>query len=213
MEYIEIRKVGMALNNKIISAYEIKDDLRYAADLLGFWDENNQIMILEDESFSDFLFEYLIFEFNKKRVRLLDRFYNDKINRNNLTSNEIEILEGYYYSNLSFFEIYDWDISKSEVILIDLLDYDNYIRIKDVGLSKSIFEPFLLFARIIPIGDINILTGTAFPFKIELKNKILNMISMLKLKKNKVLNSTDLFILANQLYKEFGIPFATEEVS
>ncbi len=210
--YKLIRKISMDLNHKIIDAYEKNDDLYYAAEVLGYLDEESKSIVFEDDSSVEYLFDYLIYEFNKKRTKLIDRFYNDKNIRDSLTPIEIEILESYHNSKFSFFEIHDLRRSESQVILMDLLDCDNYVKIFDIGLSKSISEPFLMFARVISIDDFKYLSGIVLPFKIEYKNKILNSISMLKLKKNKVLNSTDLFILANKLNKEFGTQFKSKAV-
>ncbi len=79
------------------------------------------------------------------------------------------------------------------------------ITMFDIGISSTGIEGFMFYTRLIPIQDVYISSGVSFAFQAEVKERLLDDISFLRLKKRRKLSSADLFILTYKKSKIYGV--------
>jgi len=201
-EYLKIRETGKNLAYKILNFdKDGKNAMLYAGTLLDFW--NGKAMVFDKEEETDVLMDFLIYEKNKHGQKLIDQFYDSDFE---LTDLEEEIAEGQVNYHCSLFEIVKIDKSNSTLILKDLLNNDmaDFI-LMDMGLSQTGKTGLLIYTRLIPIREMNMTSGVSFGFESRFKERILNDISLERLKKHRKLDSTELYILMHKKSKQYGI--------
>lgn len=204
--YRTYRKIGTALNHKIMDACLDRDALMKSGKLLGIAWGNTFIFSSEDETsvLMDFaLNEYRISE--KKAVQI----YRDRIGG----TNEIEkdILDSLLSSYTSLFRI--TSISRADHILHlrDLLNEKDGIELVDISFSKTASPHFLVFTRLVPFGELFMTSGISFIFPGFLEKELIEEYEKKrkKRKKRKKLKSRSKsmqrFIAFFELNKTHGI--------
>jgi len=201
-EYKNVRNKAKDLSSKILDIKNSeRNELIYAAKLLGFWNGNSMIFDSEDES--DIMLDFLIYERNKQGVKCIDKFYDSDIKLDDL---EEDILEGMVNYHSSLFEIQDINKDNAILTLIDLFDKNHKeFKLIDVGLSQTSTIGLLIYSRLLPIQDFSITSGMSFGFAPSVIDRILSDISNAQFKKRRMLNSTDLFVLCHQKNKQYGL--------
>ena len=201
-EYFKIRETGKNLAYKILNFdKDGKNAMLYAGILLGFW--NGKAMVFDKEEETDVLMDFLIYEKNKYGQKLIDQFYDSDFE---LTDLEEEIVEGQVNYHCSLFEIVKIDKLNSTLILKDLLNKEmaDFI-LMDMGLSQTAKIGLLMYTRLIPIREMNMTSGVSFGFEPRFKERILNDISLERLKKRRKPDSTELYIFMHKKSKLYGI--------
>jgi hypothetical protein len=208
-EYKIIRNAGKDLAGKILDFKKSnREETIYAGKLLGFWD--GKAMVFDSDDESDVLMDFLIYERNKRGVKLIDKFYDSETELNDI---EEEILEGMVDYHSSLFEIININRESCILTLIDLFDMNHKeFELIDLGLSQTIRIGIVFYFRLLPIRDINITSGVSFGFDTTEKDKILSDISLARFKRKGKLNSTDLFVLTHKRSKQYGINIASQEM-
>ena len=171
-EYKEYRTLSNTLVSKIIDKYINEEVLFEAASLLNIA-KGDQLFfnnILEKHTLIDFtLFDY------KTNGKSFIAYFKNKINKN-----EKKLLENLLSSQTSLFKIKNVFVKEHILILEDLLNNQNDIKLIDINLSQTIKPGMILFSRLIPFKEFKITSGVNFAFQKTLEEKLINKYALLK---------------------------------
>lgn len=87
---------------------------------------------------------------------------------------EKEIINAHLLSYTSLFEVADIFEEESNILLKDLLDKGNKLKLMDIGFSMMASKGLLIFIRILPFEEFNTTSGISFVFENKLKNRLIN---------------------------------------
>ena len=134
-----------------------------SARMLGI--EMKDTIVVRDDSEAAYLHEFIVYEYKIDGKSLIEIYGK--------AENEIEeeIIAGVRQSYTSLFRIKSISRLKHELELEDLLN-GNILRGINIGFSKSLNRNMLLFARIIPLRDFNMVEG-GFVFDTKHEKQIL----------------------------------------
>ncbi|HZK94803.1 MAG TPA: hypothetical protein VFC67_11390 [Prolixibacteraceae bacterium] len=207
-DYRAIREAGKKIGGDILK-YAVesnKQELITAAKLLGFW--NGKMMVFDAESDSETLMDFMVFEKITSNFPAYKRF---QMSNPKLDDLQQENMNGILNNYPSLFEIKSIDSIGNILILEDLLDANRKeYMLMDIGMSKTASIGFILYARLIPIRDINMTSGVSFGFEKIYKDKLLSAISLAAFKKRRKLTSAETFILMHEKNRQFGLETRTE---
>lgn len=209
-EYRTIRETGKDLTSKIFKFALInKDEIIYAANLLGFW--NGRALVYDSNEDFDIITDFLIFEKLKHNNPVFKRFYDSKPELNDL---EQKNMKGILNFHSSLFQITSIDSKANTLVLLDLLSTNRQeFKLMDVGMSRSTSVGLIFYSRLLPIQEIYMTSGVSFGFDKRYKDKLFSAISLATLKRRKKLTSTELFLLFHQKNRQYGIRTKTEQVT
>jgi len=205
--YKTIRQTGKELTSKIFKfAIEKKDELYYAAKLLGYW--NGRTLAFDSDEEFDMLTEFLIFEEFKQNTTIVRRFYNSNPE---LTDPEKENMKGMLNFHASLFEVKGVDSNRNTTVMVDLLDPNHKeFTLMDIGLSHTSVAGLIFYTRLLPVQDIYMTSGVSFGFENNFKDKLLGVISLAAFKKRKKLTTTEMFVMMHKKYQQFGLDIKTQ---
>ena len=199
-KYETYRKIGMELNHKIIDTCLDRDVLMKSARLLGIVRGGTLIFDSEDET--SVLMDFALNEYrvnNKKTIEI----YREKIG----WQNEIEkdILDALLSSYTSLFKVTSISEAENTLLLNDILNKKDNIKLIDIAFSKTAILGLLLFIRLIPFKDFNMTSGVSFVFPGDLEEYLLRRYKKLSKKVKSDSDSIKRFISFFRLNKIDGI--------
>ena len=159
-KYKNYREVGKELNQKIIDRYVGREIFLLSGKYLGLIKKDTLIFDNESETIA-----LMDFALNECRIsgKTAVELYREKVRVDN--DIETEILDGLINSYTSLFRITDIKRSEKKLILADLLkNNDNPVELIDIGFSQTAVPGFLIFLRLVPLPDFNIIGGFGFSF-------------------------------------------------
>jgi len=194
-EYRAIRLTGKDLTSKIFKfAFINKDEIIYAANLLGFW--NGRALVYDSDEDFDTMTDLLIFEKLKHNIPVFKRFHDSNPELNDM---EQENMKGILNFHSSLYEITSIDSAGNTLVLLDLLDPNRKeFKLMDVGLSETTSVGLI-------IQDIYMTSGVSFGFDKSYKEQLFSAISLSRFKKRRQLSTTELFLLMYKKNQQFGI--------
>jgi hypothetical protein len=199
-KYKEYRKISKELNNKIMDKCLDPDVFKKSARLLGA--ARGDVLILDDEDEMNILMDFALREYKVNKQTTVE-IYREKIGWENEI--EKEILDAFISSYTSLFKITSISKAEKSLILEDILNKKDNIRIIDRALSKSAEPGLLVFVRIVPFKDFNMSAGILFAFYDELEKDILKKYKMLSKKVRSDNESIKRFVSFYKLSKTDGI--------
>jgi hypothetical protein len=199
-EYKKYRKISKELNNKIMDKCLDPDVFKKSARLLGA--ARGDTLILDSEDELDILMDFALREYKVNKQTTVE-IYREKIGGENET--EKEILDAFVTSYTSLFKIISISKAEKSLILEDILNKKDSIKIIDRALSKSAIPGVLVFIRIVPFKDFNMSAGILFAFYGELEKDILKKYKMLSKKVRSDSDSVKRFVSFYKLSKTEGI--------
>ncbi|MFZ3168731.1 MAG: hypothetical protein WA130_14035 [Candidatus Methanoperedens sp.] len=199
-KYKEYRKISKELNHKIMDKCLDPDVFKRSARLLGA--ARGDVLILYNEDEMNILMDFALREYKVNKQTTVE-IYREKIGWENEI--EKEILDAFISSYTSLFKITSISKSEKSLILEDILDKKDNIRIIDRALSKSAEPGLLVFIRIVPFKDFNMSAGILFAFYGELEKDILKKYKMLSKKVRSDNESVKRFVSFYKLSKTNGI--------
>lgn len=172
--YTEIRKCYTKFTTRILNSEDENNgaDIRRAGKKLSFL--KGDTMIFESEDESNVLLEYLLYEKNGKKTRLIDRY--SLRTDNEMDKTEEVILSAMLTNYFSVFEVDKINAVENTVDLIDIIEGGKYTLI-DIGFSESASEGNILSTRLLPIGDVYMTSGLTFAFTSDKRLRLLREIS------------------------------------
>lgn len=199
-KYKEYRKISKELNNKIMNTCLDPDVFKKSARLLGA--ARGDTLILDSEDELNILMDFALREYKINKQTTVE-IYREKVGWENET--EKEILDAFISSYTSLFKITSISKAEKSLILEDILNKKENIKIIDRALSKSAIPGLLVFIRIIPFKDFNMSAGILFAFYGELEKYILKKYKMLSKKVKSDSESIKRFVPFYKLSKTEGI--------
>ena len=199
-KYKEYRKVSKELNNKIMEKCLDPDVFKKSARLLGATE--GEVLVLDNEDEMSVLMDFALREYKVNKQTTVE-IYREKIGGENEI--EKEILDAFVLSYVSLFKIISISKTEKSLILEDILNQKDNIKIIDRALSKSAAPGMLVFIRIVPFKDFNMSAGILFAFYGELEKDILKKYKTLTKKVKSDSESVKRFVAFYKLSKTDGI--------
>ncbi len=200
-EYLEIREKAKQLADKIFKWGQGKFDYLSDASRLGL--VSNGTLVFDDDSDTDNMQDYMMYNSKHKGARIIDLFYDSEVELDDI---EELILEGMINSEMSIFEIddIDTDLQRCRIYLRDLLKSGEY-EVINLGFAQTGLVGMIICARLIELeGSLYMSSGATFAFESIAKDRLLADYSFEKFKRRKNLNSDDLFLFCNKKSKIYG---------
>lgn len=200
-EYLDIREIAKHLASKIFEWEQDKLNYLSEGNKLGL--VSNRTIVFDDDSDTENLQDYMMYNSRYKGKRILDLFYDSEVDLDDM---EELILEGMVNSEMSIYEITDIDpdSQRCRVYLNDLMKPGSY-EVINFGFSQTGLVGMVICARLIELEDgLYMTSGATFAFDANAKDRLLADYSFEKFKRRKNLNSGDLFIFCNKKSKVYG---------
>ncbi|MEX2411668.1 MAG: hypothetical protein WD607_09945 [Candidatus Paceibacterota bacterium] len=200
-EYLDIREIAKHLASKIFEWEQ--DKLNYLSEGTKLGLVSNRTIVFDDDSDTENLQDYMMYNSRYKGKRILDLFYDSEVDLDDM---EELILEGMVNSEMSIYEITDIDpdSQRCRVYLNDLMKPGSY-EVINFGFSQTGLVGMVICARLIELEDgLYMTSGATFAFDANAKDRLLADYSFEKFKRRKNLNSGDLFIFCNKKSKVYG---------
>jgi len=199
-KYKEYRKISKELNHKIMDKCLDPDVFKKSARLLGA--ARGDILVLDNEDEMSILMDFALREYRVNKQTTVE-IYQKKIGGENEI--EKEILDAFISSYTSLFKIISISKAEKSLILEDMLNKKDDIKIIDRSLSKSAEPGVLVFIRIVPVKDFNMSAGIMFAFYGELEKALLKKYKTLSKKVKSDSESVKRFAAFYKLSKTDGI--------
>ena len=199
-KYKKYRKISKKLITKIINTGLDDNILKKSGKLLGIL--KNDTFIFDSEEETDVLMDFALNEYKIKDKNTI-QIYQENIGGKNKIENEI--LDAFISSHTSLFEITSISKEENTLVLYDILNKRNNIKLIDFSFSKTAFPGLILFFRIVPFKDFNITSGIAFIFQGNFRKELIRKYKSIK-KRLKFSNSSiKRFIAFHQLNQIYGL--------
>lgn len=200
-KYKTYRKVGMNLNHKMMDKCLDRDTLNKSAKLLGIIQKGKIVFDNEDET--SVLMDFALNDYRFVNKTVVEK-YSEKYGWKN--TREKNIFNALSNSYTSLFKITSISRSNNTLILKDILNKENDIKLIDIAFSNTISHSnYLLFTRILPFRDFNMTSGVSFIFRPNMENYLIKQYNK---KNNKIKsNNEDIrrFVTFCKLHKKHGI--------
>jgi len=199
-KYKTYRKTAKELNHKIMDSCLEHDVLMESARLLGIVREDTLIFDSEDET--SVLMDFALNEYKVNNKNTIE-IYREKIGWQNEI--EKEISDALLSSYTSLFKVASITEAENTILLNDILNKKDDIKLIDIAFSESAVPGLLLFIRLVPFKDFNMTSGVSFVFHGELENYLLRKYKKLSKKVKSDSDSIKRFIAFFRLNKTDGI--------
>ncbi|RLF33140.1 MAG: hypothetical protein DRN07_03330 [Thermoplasmata archaeon] len=199
-KYKTYRKIGMELNHKIMDSCLDRDVLMKSARLLGI--ARGKTLIFDSEDETSVLMDFALNEYRVNNKNTIE-IYREKIG----WQNEIEkdILDALLSSYTSLFKVTSIYEAENTLLLNDILNKKDNLKLIDIAFSKTAIPGLLLFIRLIPFKDFNMTSGISFAFPGDLEEYLLRRYKKLSKKVKTDSESIKRFISFFRLSKTDGI--------
>jgi hypothetical protein len=177
-----------------------RDVLIKSARLLGI--ARGETLIFESEEETNVLMDFALHDYRFNKQNTIE-IYREKIGSENEV--EKEILDAFISSYTSLFKIISISEDENSLILSDLLNEKDNIKLIDIALSITATPGLLVFIRLIPFKDFNMSTGISFAFPSNSENYLLRRYKILSKKVKSGSDSIRRFVSFYKLSKTQGI--------
>ncbi|SNQ61206.1 hypothetical protein [Candidatus Methanoperedens nitratireducens] len=199
-KYKTYRNIAKELNHKIMNTCLDQDVLKKSARLLGI--ARGEILVFESENDTSVLMDFALYDYRANKQNAIE-IYREKIGWQNEI--EKEILDAYISSYTSLFKVISISEAENSLILSDLLNKKDNIKLIDIALSITAVPGLLVFIRLIPFKDFNMAAGSSFAFPSNSENYLLRRYKILSRKVKSGSDSIKRFVSFYKLSKTQGI--------
>jgi len=199
-KYKTYRKIGKELIHKIMSACLECDVLMKSARLLGI--ARGDVLVFDSEGETNVLIDFTLNEYRVNNKNTIE-IYREKIGWQNEI--EKEMLNALLSSYTSLFKITSIFEAENTLLLNDILNKKDNIKLIDIGFSKTAIPGLLLFIRLVSFKDFNMTSGVSFVFHGDLEEYLLRRYKKLSKKVKSDSDSIKRFISFFRLNKTNGI--------
>jgi|GEM_PF-2780735 len=207
-EYRRLRKESRAVVEKIATLATKHNLIAQAAKSLGMLEGKNTI-VMNSESDTSYLMDYVLFEAKIGTQTTLEYFYDYGPE---LTPKEDDYLAAMLENYVSVFEIVDFDAANATVFLIDLLHQNRPVTIIDAALSQNKgLLGVVLFSRIFTFEELSMRSGASMTFFPQDKTDLLNRLALLKFKNRGKLSSGQMYQFFYKIHCSIGVETRFEE--
>ena len=153
------RKTTFELNQKMIKTCLDREIIMQSAKLLGLLQENTLIFDYEDEI--NVLMDFVLHDYRVNNKNAIEVYKEIKGWENEIEKN---ILDAFLSSYTSLFKITSVSETENSLILHDLLNQRENIKIMDIAFSQTAKSGLLLFFRLVSHRDFGMTSGVSFVF-------------------------------------------------
>lgn len=206
-EYKKYKRTAKNLVQEIIEYYMDDKGLNYTSQLMGI--KHGKELLLESEEEINFMMDFMVYEYQVDGKNFLERYLNSG---QDLSPEEVEIIEAKLSAYTSLFEISELDPDTATLTLIDQLNDGEVVKVIDINLSRTAKPGFLLFTRIIPCKNFNTMSGI---FAIFSRMSLKALLKKYKVMKNRVKSdreSVQRFIAFFKMNRTEGLEVETIDV-
>lgn len=175
-QYKQYRKAGMQLNNRMIQRTD-RDLFIKAAALLNML-KGDTIVFKEDYE-CEVLMDFIINERINGNKSVAETFLQSQDLKNDI---EKDILNALISSYTSLFKIESIDRNEKLILLKDILNERDEIKLIDIGFSETASLEMLLFIRIVSFEHFNMTSGISFLFSADQEEYLLRRYRRMKRK-------------------------------
>lgn len=197
--YKMYRKANKDLNHKIMESCLERDVMMKSAKLLGI--ARGDTLMFDSMDETNVLMDFALNEYKVKGKNAIE-IYRETANYNEV---EMDILNALLSSYTSLFEVISISRAENSLLLNDVMNRRENIRLTDIALSESAVPGLLLFVRLVPFTDFNMTSGISFAFDPDLKGYLLRRHRKLGKKIEVEDDSTKRFISFFKLSKTDGL--------
>lgn len=158
-KYLKYREAGKKLVGKIMKHALSKKALTESGKLLNI--VLRGVFVFSSEEEINVLADFALNEYRINKKNAVE-IYREKIGgKNNL---EKKILEALLSSYTSLFKVVSVSERESTLVLKDLLNQKESIKLIDINFSKTATPGLLIFTRLVPFEEFNMTSGLIFVF-------------------------------------------------
>jgi hypothetical protein len=206
-KYKKYKKISNALSSKILDEFIDDRSLSFISQLMGVM--QGKALILESEIEADFLMDFNLFEYQVDGKHLPQRYLEK---RTDISPEEAEIIEAYFGSYTSLFKLVGVDRESATITLIDLLNHQKEVKVIDINLSRTASTNLLMFARIIPLQDLNMLSGVLSMFSADMEKYLLRQSKIMMRRVKSQSESIRRYIAFFKLNRTQGLEVKTTDI-
>lgn len=199
-KYKEYRKIGKELTHKIMNECLDRNVLIKSAKLLGV--ARGETLVFESEDETSVLMDFALHDYRANKQNTIE-VYREKIGWENEI--EMEILDALISSYTSLFKIISISEAENSLILNDLLNKKDNIKIIDIALSKTAVLGLLVFIRLIPFKEFNMTAGASLAFPANSEKYILKRYKIISRKVKSDSEAIKRFVSFYKLSKTKGV--------
>lgn len=177
-----------------------RDVLMRSARLLGVARGDTFVFDSEDET--SVLMDFALNEYRVNNKNTIE-IYREKIGWQNEV--EKDILHALLSSYTSLFKVASISEAENTLLLNDILNKKDNMKIIDIAFSKTAIPGLLLFIRLIPFKNFNMTSGVSFVFSGDLEEYLLRRYKKLSKKVKSASDSIKRFVSFYKLSKTSGI--------
>ncbi len=167
--YQEYRKIGMALNQKLVKFGMDNAALSAASRALGMKGAGRQLLF-DHEGDISVLADYVVYEYRREGQNTVTRYQATVGGANPI---ERELLAAMATATTSLFRIEGISRPARLIHLRDLVQEDRCLDLTDIAFSQSLSSGYVLFLRPIILSALTMTSGFAFSFPESLEADLL----------------------------------------
>ena len=167
-EYQRYRKVGRALNHKIIDAYLNETILEKAARMLKLGRKRQ--LVLDSEDDLSVLMDFALYEIRQRDGRnIVERYLEE---RGGVNAIERELLAAMVRAQTGLFKVRQILRDRRQVMLEDLVSPGRLVALTDANFSRTLIEDLIAFFRPVCTTKFTMTSGIAFIFPADLEQQL-----------------------------------------
>lgn len=207
-KYISYRKRLVEIHMQILNEFVNGEDYLKAASILGILDKNNKVVI-ESTSENDAIYDFNIYGNIRNGSNPLFEYINKYPPSNKADE---ELLIAMKTSDVGLYEIADHDQENGIMMLRDIMNNSEPIKLIDIGMSENLNSNIFLFTRLIHLDEFSMTSGLTFAFEIDHKDYLMKKYHKMMKKVTGFDESVAKFITFFMLDRSNGLPVLLEKV-
>lgn len=168
-KYISYRKRLVELHTKILDEFVSGEDFLMAASILGILNKNNKVVI-ESASENDALYDFNIYGNIRNGSNALSEYINKYPP---ISKTDEDLLSAMKASDVGLYEIADHDQKNGIIMIRDVINNSEPIKLIDIGMSENLNPNIFLFTRLIHLDEFSMTSGLTFAFSIDHKDYLI----------------------------------------
>jgi hypothetical protein len=206
-EYKKYRNEAKKLSEVILEEYTDAQSTETITRLMGI--RHGKSIIVDSDEELNFLMDFSLYEYQVDGKNFLERYQESNPE---LDQSETEIIEAQLLAYTSLFKIIDTNSSNATLLLSDLLNNGQEIKMMDINLSITATNGNLIFTRLVPFKDIYMYSGMLCAFHQSYERALLKEYRSKMKKVKSDIESQQRFMAFYKLSKNKGIEIITDSV-
>jgi len=198
--YQRYREQGRELHSKIFDAYLDRDVIDETAQLLNL-DRDGDDLLYDTEEEQSVHMDFILHEYRQNGTTFVERYRDETGDDSEL---EQELLDALVRAETSLFRVTEIDASASQVVLKDVLNGEDGIKLTDRNFSQTAEPDVLLFLRLVRLEDLTMTSGLSFAFRPSAEEHLISVYNQV-LEQTSRPESMSRFITFHKLNRKYGL--------